>query len=360
MILALSVCACGGKQPQLDAARSSSADSVEAAPASVPERGPATLATPSTTFPAPIINEPALDCPELPPLAKQANKVAERAAQLAAVMRRVACDPQLYALSTATLAKTLRLPPGVLVRFNSANGINLAIQDMPPTRALAAALGIDEPVARLDWDAYHDQWWLGSNAETGELDRFGPGVINIGLSHDAEQDDPQGKVVALEDSMQAGGGVIIAMPDEVVSLGPDPEGLAQLAAAMSVLAATPDLMNKEPVDVARKLGLVHERFRVARASVHTGKDELDGISFQPMRTRIPADELAAAIGLEDAKAQNVNREHDVWQVSVAGSTQLKWRGIVLEIEIEVADGNDRTTALAGAAVEFITMRSLGE
>lgn len=330
MIL-LSVCACGGKPAEQDAATRS--DAKAAGPSSTPDAGPTSLVPPSTTFPAPVINALESDCPELPALAKHANKVAERAAQLAAVMRHVACDPQLYTLSTATLAKTLGLPSGVLVRFNSANRVHLSIEDMPPTRALAAALGIDEPVARLHWVGADDQWRLGNNPETGELDRFGPGVINIGLRHEADQDDPEGEVVPLQRSMQAHAGVVISMPNAVVSLGSDPEGLAQLAAAMAVLAARPELMSKQPVDIARELGLVHERFRVV--SVH------DGISIQPMRTRIPADAFANALGLE---------------LSVDGITQLEWRGFTLEIEIEAADGNTRATTLANANVDFITMR----
>jgi hypothetical protein len=320
--------------------------------------GPAALYTPTTDVPPTSINFPGGSCPKLPKPDAKANEDAKRTAQLAAALRRAACEPQLYAMPANDLSAELDLPSGVTVSFNSPGGLTFAIEPAPSTKDLAAALGIKKPVARLRWNAYHDSWWLGSNPDNGELDLYSPGVINIGLSHEADRDDPQGKVVAFQESMAMGASIWVGMPDGVVTMGPDGEGMKQLTSAMSVLAGDPAMLDKEPEDVAKLLQLEGERWRVARTSLHSEGNVINGISIQPMRTLIPADALADALGIEDAKAENVNREHDVWNMSggAKGSTQLSWKGISIEIDVTPADGSNRTTTLAGATADFISIR----
>lgn len=359
MLFGVSLCACTANTPDdggnaSKAANGPTGQAAKPDPAAPAEPDPTPTSLEPYTPSAPLgpitVNPPAFDCPALP------TSITGVSTDLARVLRQLACEPALFALTADELSKKLALPAGVTVRFLDPAAVEVAIETMPPVLELAAALGIDKPVARLQWVAYHDQWWLGSNPETGDLDRYGPGVINIQVNHHAESDDPPGKVVPLTAEMEARSGlVVVGMPNSVIQLGPDTEALTQLATAMQLLAATPAMLAEEPEVVAEKLELVGERFEVARVSLHGGATKINGISIQPTRTQIPADKLAEALGLADARAASINREHDVWNIEVGSSTNILWNGIVLEIDVDPVDKSDPTTTLAGATVEFITM-----
>jgi hypothetical protein len=350
LMLGLFPCSCGGHERSGEPATSTSAAAAQ--PTGEPTPSEPTPIEPyiPTTALAPIaLGAHSFECPALPSAATGPS------AEIARVLRRLACEPELFTLGVDDLPSTLELPAGTSVHFSSASAIVVEIADMPPTLELAAALGIDKPVARLQWNAYHDQWWLGSNPDTGALDRYGPGVINIRVEHEAVESDPPGKLVPITEEMVASGYVMVAMPEGMITLAPDPDGLIQLTTAMRILAATPAMLAEDPQAVAKRLGMVSERFRVDRTSLYGSGEKVDGISIDPARTVIPADELAKALGLVDARAVNVNREHDVWKIEAGSSTQLQWNGLVVDIDIEVVDDSEKTTSLAGATVEFITM-----
>lgn len=329
-----------------------------AAPDPAPDPDPQAapeLYTPTTAVPPTTVTAPPGSCDPLPATPKDADAGRKHAAALAGVIRRLSCEPELYAKSALELSETLELPEDITVSFSGPTSVRVETPSWPRAKVLADALGIKEPAARLHWNAYHDQWYLASDPETGGLDLFEPGNVTIMVSHDADRDDPMGKIVSVTDDMDLGGVVFVSMPEGTVTMAVDPEGLKQMVAAMEVLAADPTMMAKQPEEVAKQLGLEGERFRVAGTSLHRGDTKINGISIQPMRTRIEADALAKALGLENARAVNTNREHDVWNVEVGGTTQLSWRGIRLEIDVDVADGGDRHTTLAGAEAGFISM-----
>jgi hypothetical protein len=363
MLLGVSLCACTGNKPDDGADANKGASAATSQPAKPepadpgkpeptdPEPTPVEPFTPSTPVGPITINAPAFDCPALP------TSITGVSAEIARVLRQLACEPALFALTSDELGKKLALPTGVTVHFSGPGAVAVEITDMPPVTELAAALGIDEPVARLQWVAYHDQWWLGSNPKTGELDRYGPGVINIQVLHDADESDPPGKVVPLTAEMPAVSGYItVGMPNGVVQPGPDPEALTQLATAMRILAAKPAMLAEAPETVVDQLGLAGERFEIARTSLHGAGPTIHGISIQPMRTVIPADKLAEALGLVDARVVSVNREHDVWNIE-AGSSKgsIPWNAVVLDIDVNPASKDDKATTLVGATVEFISI-----
>jgi hypothetical protein len=354
MVLGFLLCGCTAGTP--DGNASASTDSKVAQPAQpepTPEPTPTPIEQPfvPSTPVAPItVTAPAFECPPLP------DSITGSSAEIARVLRRLSCEPELFGLSATELAAKLELPTGVTVHFSDPAAITVEIATMPPVTELAAALGIDKPVARLQWNAYHDQWWLGSNPDTGELDRYRPGVINIQVLNEAHESDPPGKVVPLTAEMPAvSGHVMVGMPDGVIALGPDAEAVTQLASAMRILANKPAMLAEAPEAVAEQLKLTGERFRVARTSLHGEGTKIDGISIQPMRTKIPADALATALGLVDARAASINREHDVWNIEVGSTTNVPWNGIVLEIDVDPVEKGDKTTTLVGATVEFISM-----
>jgi hypothetical protein len=324
-----------------------------ARPTPDPASGPPQPFLPKTAIPTIRVTAPTGECPDLPPPGKD---VSEGAARLATILRAFACDPSLYAQPLTAVREKLGLPDGITVTFNAPGGVSVETTESVPVAELAAALGIEKPVARLQWNAYHDSWWLGSNPDTGELDRFGPGVISIGVDLEADEHDPPGKVVPMPAEPGAAKWFGIALPDTQVMMEPDPEGLQQLVAAMRVLADDPARLAKEPTDVERELSLAGERFRVARTSLHSGETKIDGISLQPMRTKIPADEFATALGLEGARAENVNREHDLWNMEVGGTTEFRWEGVTVSVDVEPVDKDDQTTTLVGATVEFVSIR----
>jgi hypothetical protein len=359
IFLGLLLCGCTGSKPDDEPAASTAAPAkttateAERTPEPTTEPQPTTPVepfVPSTPVGPMTINAPAFECPPLP------DSITGSTAEIARVLRQLACEPELFTLTAADLATKLALPTGVSVHFSDPGAVAVEIENMPPVLEVAAALGIDKPVARLQWNAYHDSWWLGSNPDTGELDRYRPGVINIQVFHEAESSDPPGKVVPLTAEMKIiNGYVMVGMPDGVIVPGPDAEALTQLATAMRILAATPSMLAEAPEAVAERLKLTGERFLVERTSLHAAGAKIDGISIQPARTVIPADGLAEALGLVDARAASINREHDVWEIEVGSTTNIPWNGIVLEIDVNPVEKGDKTTTLAGATVEFISM-----
>jgi hypothetical protein len=312
---------------------------------------------PRTAVPTIAVDAAPGECPALPQPPAEASESVKRAAVLAAAVRRLACEPALFAEPVAELRATLGLPAEIELTFVDPAGVTLRADPPPGARELATALGIDEPVARLRWNAYHDEWTMGSHPKTGALSGFSPGVITISVQGpDAVDGDPEGKVIPITDDMTLQATIGVGLADGLVAMQPDPEGVRQLATALRILAADPARLADEPAKVEASLRLGGERFRVARVSTHSGDGKIDGISIQPMRTAIPADELASALGLEDARAVNVNREHGVWEVEAGDTTQLAWEGVELQIQVDPADDRAQTAPLEGGLVGFVSMK----
>ena len=295
------------------------------------------------------------DAPACPPLPPTAQDSSPEALALAQHLRRLACEPQLHAMSTKDLHAELN--PAVGVEFVVARGsVRVEAETWPSAGELAKALGVVEPIARVEWQAYHDSWYLGDATRQDSLGHFSPGRIILTLDLDAEEDEPPGSTRPLPADASLRGLAMVGMPESVVRYGEDPEGMKELVAALDWLVAHPETLALEPNEAATALHFDGERWRVARVSSHSGDAVRRGISIDPQRTRIPAPELAKALGLEGARALNVNREHDVWNLEHAGTTQIHRGGLVLEFDLDMPeDANGESVGLEGVEVGFISL-----
>jgi hypothetical protein len=357
MLLASLLCGCTAASPDRDKAASTAetGDTQPVQPAT-PEP-PLAPYVPRTPFPPITVTARASECPALP------KRKPNPSIEIARVLRQVACAPELFALAKEELVSKLELPPVVISTFfHSALEFHFELeeQDEPLSPIeLAAALGIDTPVARRD---EHHSWWLGSNPKTGELDRYGPGVIAVDIQIGFQSDGavPPGTIVPLTDEMMILN-TSVRMPGHVVQLAEDVEGLTQLTTAMRILAANTAMLN-EPTDVLlERLKLHGERF-TAFGSVYTGDGApVNLITLVPERTLIRADALSEALGLVGDRAPSINRKVIPWPLEVGSSRQIPWNGVVLEIQVDALEPEaaDKTGPLAGAIVKQITMKPGG-
>ncbi len=309
---------------------------------------------PLPSAPLPPIEVLASDgaCPSLPKVPTDATDDRRDAAEIARVLHALACRPSLHAMTSEAARAAIGDVPDWISIDLFEGGARLDPERRPSAKQLAEALGVSSPVARLEWQAYHDQWYLGSSVKTGRLEGYGPGSVTVMLSLDADDGDPPGKVIDMPSDTELRGVFMVAMPESAVKMGPDPEGMKQLTAAIRLLARRPALLDLEP---AAKLGMDTERWRFAEVSRSSGNASTHGVSIDPQRTRVPADELARALGIANATAMNVNREHDVWKMRAGGSTEIALDDIELSVSVAPEQTSDRETSLDGVSATFIMM-----
>lgn len=293
-------------------------------------------------------------CAPLPELPSDATEERRDAAEIAKALRALACQPKLHAATVSETREIVDLPDWITLELFE-GGARLEPERKPSAKALAEALGLETPVARLEWQAYHDQWYLGSDPTTGTLRGYGPGLVTVMLSLDADEGDPPGKVVPLPDDTELRGVFMVDMPETAVKMGADPEGMKQLSAALLLLSKQPDMLALKPEVVAASLGMESERWRFARVTRMAGGTSTHGISIDPERTRVPADELAGALGFDGAKAVNVNAEHDVWNLQAGGTTEIPLGQLELSVSVSPADRSGNEASLDGTSATFISL-----
>lgn len=275
--------------------------------------------------------------------------------QLARAVARMACEPANHMQSAEALSASLGLPPEIKVHFVGPTTVRFDGPEYDP-RYVANALGLETPVVHLHWNTYHAEWSLGSNPTTGELDRFAPAIVRIRVTAPPGSFEAPGEPTLPLPAGLKMSSVDVQIPDGVVAAPTYADvAIKELVAAMDALASHPDQLKDGPDDVAKRLGLAGERFRLARVSTSAGKVTTNGISVQPQRARISARALADALGLKNARAKNVGREHGVWEMSVDGDTNIRWRGIQLGIRVSPKDASGSDAALDAADVSFVTM-----
>lgn len=318
--------------------------------------------TPTRALPEITVANPGAACAALP--APRARESEARAAlrPYAVAVRRLACEPELYGKTSAELARALDLPADADLDFSGLRSVRLKLPEELSVGDLAAVFGIADPQIHVTWQAYHALTFLGTNATTGDFDLWGPGAVSIGVGHEVPrygEDEGIEKIIPAPAELSASSWVYVGMPERVVGLKPDPDAIPLLVSALGQLAARPALLSGEPSKVKEEIGLSGERFRVSETSSRSEGKVTRGVGINPRRTTVPAAALADALGLVDAKAYNVNAEHDVWHIEAAGTTQIAWNGLELEFEVSSPESDDLRQPLGALEVEFVFVMPLG-
>lgn len=364
-VFALSSClglaACKGSTQgdgeQGDGANDDAADERHATPAPGPTPGPAAPDepyVPEHALPPYEVRAPKTLCTELPKAYDDALPERKEAETIARVLRELSCDPVLHTRPLEDVERALRLPDGLELTLYQ-GGARLDAERWPPALTLARALGLSEPVARLEWQAYHDQWYLGDAGQKGHVRQFPPGEVIVMTEGEAEDETPAGTLVPLTEETKLRGFVAVSMPASAVEMGEDLEGLEQLATAIALLTANDEQLEAAPEQVASSLKLTGERWRVDRVTSMRAGTTTHGISLDPQRTRISASALVDRLGLKGARARRVNAEHGVWEVEVDGETDFPMGVARLSLRLSPLVTSGEFAPLDGAEVVFVTM-----
>jgi hypothetical protein len=314
--------------------------------------------TPRAALPTIEVSAAPTSCPAVPTLDAAATEAQRRLSPYAAALRRLACEPTLYTKTTAALVAELGLPAEAAVGFDGPRTASLTLPTGVTVGDLAVALGVAAPQVKVTWQAYHDITRLGTDPTSGDFDLYSPGTIRLDVDFEVDRYGPDAgkeRVIAAPPDAAVGRSVQVAMSAEAVKIVGDDDAVPLVVSALEQLDASPELLALKPDEARPRIGLGDERYRVAETSIHGGAAIRRGLSINPRRTVLPAAALAAALGLADARATNVNREHDVWELEAGGTTQIRWRGLELSISVDVDVGDGPSVALDGLEVSFMTV-----
>lgn len=317
---------------------------------------------PARALPEITVTAPTTTCPELPALPGDASEPRKALHPYAVALRRLACEPELFGKSTSELREALGLPVAAELDFSGLRGVRLRLPGEPTVADVAAVFGIAEPRVHVTWQAYHPRTALGTNASSGAFDLWGPGKVWLDVVHEVDRygdDAGEEKILPAAPEARVGVTVLVGMPEAVVAMKPDPDAIPLVVSALEQLAARPERLASKPDEVAAQVGLAGERFRVAETSLHSGDRVTRGVSIDPRRTTLPAAALATALDLPNPQATSVNREHDVWNMSAGGTTQIVWKGLALELQLSSPEGTAGTQPLGDLEVTFITIMPAG-
>ncbi len=313
--------------------------------------------TPRAALPTIEVSSAPPTCAALPTLGAEATEAQRRLAPYAAAIRRLACEPALYVKTTADLAAELGLPAEAELGFSGPRTTRLTLPEGVTVGDLSVAFGIAAPQVKLTWQAYHAITRLGTNPTSGDFDLYSPAIVRFGVDFEVDRygdDAGKEKVIAAPHDAAVARTVQVAMTAAAVKFVADDDAVALVVSALEQIDADPGLLALKPDEAKLRMGLGDERYRVAETSVHS-TTITRGLSIDPRRTVLPAAGLAAALGLADARATNVNREHDVWKIEAGGTTQIRWRGLEIEIDVDVERGDRKSVALDGLEVSFMTI-----
>jgi hypothetical protein len=314
---------------------------------------------PTRALPEIIVTNPGHACPELPAAAAAESESRKLLRPYAVALRRLACEPELFGKTTLELRNELDLPAEADLEFSGLRGVRLQLPEGLSVGDVAAVFGIETPQIHLTWQAYHAQTSLGTSATTGTFDLWGPGRLWLGVAHEVDRygdDAGKEKILPAPSEAHVDATAMVGMPTAVVAMPPDADAIPLVVAAMEQLAARPELLAKDPAEVAKAIGLEGERFRLSETSLHTEGKVTRGISIASQRTTLPAAALVETLGLRDAKALNVNREHDVWNIEAGGTTEIPWKGLELSFDLSSPEGDMETQPLGDLEITFMTIR----
>jgi len=297
----------------------------------------------------------------VPILGAEATEAQRRLTPYATALRRLACEPALYAMTNAALAAELGLPAEADVGFDGPRTTHVTLPEGVNVGDVAVALGIAAPQVKVTWQAYHAITRLGTDPTSGDFDMHGPGVVRIDVAFEVDRygkDAGVVRVIAAPRDAEVGRTVRVEMSAAAVKVVGDDDAVKLLVSALEQLAASPELLKLQPGEAKPRIGLGDDRYRVSETSIH-GTTVVRGLGINPQRTVLPAADLAAALGLADAHATNVNREHDVWKLEAGGTTRIRWRGLELDVDVEVDRAEDKDVPLDGLEVSFMTVYPAG-
>lgn len=275
--------------------------------------------------------------------------------QLAAAIRKLACEPELYYLPVSEVRRQLDLPGGAELRFNGPRSLELRLDAPPPARDVARVAGLEKPVIttakRGAWAVR--SWYLGANPMSGELDLWGPGRALVGVKHQREPEDTTGTVKPLGSEVLTGW-ISITMPADVVVVKDDALAVTMLQRAAEALADGPELLSREPADVAKAVGLDDPRFRVSRRSLNKGGGAFLGIDIWTARTQLDGQATLAALGIEGTVEPEKAHDSDDYVLTSGSDARQVWRGVHVELAFEPREGV--SASKTSAAKDFVLER----
>lgn len=220
--------------------------------------------------------------------------------QLVTVTRQLACEPELFYLPIGEIRKKLGVGNDYPLVFGGPASIRIEFSEKYEASEVAEAIGVQAPVARMStWGPWRSfTWWLGSNSKTGELDVWGPGDVrmNVDVDHTGVAKGVEVTPVKTEVVERW---VIVKMPDAAVPVKDDATAVELLVRAVEAVAKDRGLLEGDVEQVAARLGLASERFRVKRAS--EGSKSID---IAIARSRVGAAPLLEKLQLTQEKIRH--------------------------------------------------------
>ncbi|MEZ4223331.1 MAG: hypothetical protein R3B13_20465 [Polyangiaceae bacterium] len=269
------------------------------------------------------------------------------AQQLAHVLRRLTCEPELYFKPIADVRKELALQEGYSLTFSGPATAMLEFPRSIRPQDLAQVMDVSKPVARrADHGAWRDRiWFFGANAKTGALDIWGPGKAMIGVGVDYSS-LPQGTVVtSLNEENELQGTAVITMPPEVVPVEHDATAVKLLLTGLAKLSANRKLLSAEPDAIAKSVGLDGEAFRLSKRSIGSTRS---GTDIWTARTRIDAAPLIQALGLDGKIDHRQARDADDFALYDGRNSVHEYKGLKVELSFDKRD--DGSFELSGITV----------
>lgn len=261
------------------------------------------------------------------------------AAPLAAILRRLSCEPALYYLTSDKLRAELALPADIKLEFAGESAVSLSFPKLP-ARDLAAAMGVDKPVAvRSNAGAWGYRVFNLATEGKERPDIWGPGRVTVGVGIRYTDVADSVDSVPIGDA-QLAGHASVAMPEEVLPVVDDQAAVATLRAALAFLAANPSLLAKEPEEVAKLAGLSGDRFRVSRRSIGTGPDAIKGIDIWAARTRVPAGEVIDAVGAKGRIKHNEAHDSDDFLLYDRSRSAFPYRSLEVTLSFDERPGKE--------------------
>ncbi len=266
------------------------------------------------------------------------------AQQLAHVLRRLTCEPDLYFKPIAEVRAALALQSGYELEFSGPRTASLKFPKTIKLTELSRVMEVPKPVATMARTGSWRRriWYLGSDAKTGDLNIWGPGRAMIDVDVDYSSLAKGADVTPLTDDNELEGTATITMPKSVVPVKHDAVGMKVLLAGLTAIGADRTLLSAEPEDIAARAKLTGERFRISTRSIGSARS---GTDVWTQRTRIDADVLIEELGLKGKISHRQVRDADDFLLYDGSDSSHKYKGLSLTLSFDKRD--DGTFELNG-------------
>ncbi len=270
--------------------------------------------------------------------------------QLAVAVRRLACEPALFYEPVDTLRKELALPEGFKLEFNGAASVIIEFSDPPKATEFAKVLGVETPMGRQSTRGAWQRriWFLGSNADDGAFDLWGPGKVLFDVDVDYMKMPGKEMVTPIKDE-DLGNHVIVNM-EATVPIQDDEAAVRMLAAGIEAVGKDPSLKNKDLATLAKSAGFDNERFRVSERTISGTRS---GVDVWTRRTRIGAEAVIRALGLKGKIEHRRARDADDYLLYDGSSTHHTYKGESFELSFKRREGGGEGNA--GYVLSGITL-----